>query len=145
MSSFQQIAQLSGTGNSTRRPAYIGIHARDESTRVLYTSSGCYDAIGFPAEAMVNQRAKDFLVDHFDPDDYLRLIESCVDGTPQDKENDEANVYVFYVNVRAADGSAVLHRATTFKCDNCILYIGMSFPDVPYREQHELTAQMLDG
>ncbi|KAJ2783775.1 hypothetical protein H4R18_001527 [Coemansia javaensis] len=120
--------------------SYIGIHARDETTQVLYTSSGCYEAIGYTADFLMQCRAKDFFADHFDSDDYLRLIQR-----QEDEDDDMASAYVFYVNIKHADGRPMLHRATTFTCEGCIVYIGVCFPEAPFRGRHELTVQMLDG
>ncbi|KAJ2869265.1 hypothetical protein GGI22_000369, partial [Coemansia erecta] len=39
----------------------------------------------------------------------------------------------------------VLHRVTTCKCDNCIIFIAMAFPEIPYQSKHALDVQMLDG
>ncbi|KAJ1797482.1 hypothetical protein LPJ59_003115, partial [Coemansia sp. RSA 2399] len=59
--------------------------------------------------------------------------------------DDEANAYVMYMNIRTTDGIPILHRVTIFKCDNCVIFIAMGFPDIPYHSKHELEVQMLDG
>ncbi|KAJ1841260.1 hypothetical protein LPJ73_006171 [Coemansia sp. RSA 2703] len=124
------------------RPTFIGIHARDESTQVLYISSGCRQAMGYtPAQVMAG-RARDFIADPYDGD-YPQIYESKVDG--EETDEDEANAYVMYMNLKNTTGTPVLHRVTTFKCDNCVIVVAVAFPEVPFRGRHELEVQMLDG
>ncbi|KAJ1797481.1 hypothetical protein LPJ59_003114 [Coemansia sp. RSA 2399] len=126
--------------NKLHRPAFIGIHSRDASTQVLYISSGCRQSMGYTPEQLISKSAHDFIADPF-KDDYSTLYDSKEDDT----DEDEANAFVMYVNIKTADGDPVLHRATTFKCDNCIIVICMAFPELPYQNIHELEVQMLDG
>ncbi|KAJ1662530.1 hypothetical protein EV178_005812 [Coemansia sp. RSA 1646] len=128
--------------NNVHRPTFIGIHARDPSTRVLYMSSGCRQAMGFTPSYIVSKRAHDFIADPYQ-DDYSTIYESK--GDEEDTEADEANAYVMYMNIKTAEGGPVLHRITTFKCDNCVIVIAMAFPELPYQNRHELEVQMLDG
>ncbi|KAJ2801235.1 hypothetical protein H4R20_003757 [Coemansia guatemalensis] len=60
-------------------------------------------------------------------------------------EDDEANAYVWYANLLAANRPPVLHRLTSFKCDSCVIYIGLAIPEAPYHTRSELEVQMLDG
>ncbi|KAJ1965151.1 hypothetical protein GGI12_000961 [Dipsacomyces acuminosporus] len=124
------------------RPTFLGIHTRDESTQVLYVSSGCRLALGFTPEYIVARRAKDFIADPYDSD-YPQIYASRAGG--EETPEDEANAYVMYMNIKTASGTPVLHRITTFKCDNCIIVVGMAFPEVPFQGRHELEVQMLDG
>ncbi|KAJ2716983.1 hypothetical protein H4R19_000292 [Coemansia spiralis] len=128
-----------------RRPAYIAIHARDSSGRVLYVSSGVRQALGYtPAELMAKQ-AVDFIADSHD--DYMLAYDEkdTEETVVADNGADDANAYIMYVNVKAADGTAVLQRMTTFKCDNCVLVVAQMYPEVPFTSKHELEVQMLDG
>ncbi|KAJ2545249.1 hypothetical protein EV175_005825 [Coemansia sp. RSA 1933] len=128
--------------NKIHRPTFIGIHSRDGRNQVLYVSSGCRQALGHPPEYFISKSSHDFIADPFQ-DDYTSIFENkeATDTT----EDDEANAYVMYLNIKTASGTPVLHRITTFKCDNCIIVIGVSFPEIPYQSKHELQVQMLDG
>ncbi|KAJ1770707.1 hypothetical protein LPJ74_002997, partial [Coemansia sp. RSA 1843] len=125
--------------NSVHRPTFIGIHSRDSSTQVLYISSGCRQAMGFTPSYIVSKSAHDFIADPCNGD-YSTVFES-----KGEDDADEANAYVMYMNLKTANGDPVLHRSTTFKCDNCVIFIGMAFPELPYQDRHELEVQMLDG
>ncbi|KAJ1882803.1 hypothetical protein H4R99_001262 [Coemansia sp. RSA 1722] len=128
--------------SNIHRPTFIGIHARDESTQVLYISSGCRQAMGYtPAQVMAG-RARDFIADPYNGD-YPQIYESKVNG--EETDEDEANAYVMYMNLKNTNGTPVLHRVTTFKCDNCVIVVAVAFPEVPFQGRHELEVQMLDG
>ncbi|KAJ2900025.1 hypothetical protein IWW38_000733 [Coemansia aciculifera] len=133
---------IAAAAESGQRPTFIAIHARDDDTQVLYISSGCRQAMGYTPAYVISRRARDFIADPFEGD-YPQIYGSKVDE--QEAEEDEANAYVMYMNIKNLCGTPVLHRITTFKCDNCILVIGMAFPEVPFRGRHELEVQMLDG
>ncbi|KAJ2808099.1 hypothetical protein H4R20_001011 [Coemansia guatemalensis] len=130
------------------RPTYIGIHTRDETTQVLYVSSGCRQGVGFTPEYVMKQRAKDFIADEFDSNDYASVYASRETTNPfteEEEDEDEANAYIMYVNLKSASGTPILTRVTSFKCDNCVIYVGMAFPEIPYSNRRELEVQMLDG
>ncbi|KAJ2696602.1 hypothetical protein H4R19_005725 [Coemansia spiralis] len=132
------------------RPTYIGIHTRDESTQILYVSSGCRQGVGFTPEYVMRQKAKDFIIEQYNNDDYASVYASNQGSTnPMDsmeeEDENEANAYVMYVNLKTASGTPVLTRVTSFKCDNCVIYINMAFPEAPIAPQRELQVQMLDG
>ncbi|KAJ2403109.1 hypothetical protein GGI23_000188 [Coemansia sp. RSA 2559] len=131
---------MTNMSNKLQRPAFIGIHTRDASTQILYVSSGCRQCLGFAPAEIISKSTHDFLTDPFKYD-YSTLYDSKEYETGED----EANAFVMYVNMKTASGTPVLHRATTFKCDNCIITICMAFPELPYRDIHELEVQMLDG
>ncbi|KAJ2741314.1 hypothetical protein GGI20_005268 [Coemansia sp. BCRC 34301] len=133
---------VAAAAESGHRPTFIAIHARDDDTQILYISSGCRQAMGYTPAYVISRRARDFIADPFEGD-YPQVFGSKTDS--QEAEEDEANAYVMYMNIKNLCGTPVLHRITTFKCDNCILVIGMAFPEVPFRGRHELEVQMLDG
>ncbi|KAJ2715701.1 hypothetical protein H4R19_001053 [Coemansia spiralis] len=137
-----QQPQTGATASSSGRveqPSYIGIHARDETTRVLYISSGVEDAIGYSAESLINTRAIDVMEEHFDVKDLAQMFAAGEGKT------DTASAYVMYLNVKTAFGEPILHRITMFQCDNCVVYIGMSFPEVAYTKRTNLAVRQLDG
>ncbi|KAJ2808345.1 hypothetical protein H4R21_000091 [Coemansia helicoidea] len=125
-------------------PSYIGIHTRDSSLRVLYVSPGVEAALGYTPESVVNLRIIDFLTDQFDAADLPWIYESKGDGSDGEDETGAASVYVMYLNIKAADGTSVLHRATTFKCDNCVIYVAITFPGRPHYIRTGLEVQLLD-
>ncbi|KAJ2783783.1 hypothetical protein H4R18_001535 [Coemansia javaensis] len=129
------------------RPSYIGVHTRDDTTQILYTSSGSLEAFGHPPEFLNGKQATDLIADHFDHDDYLRLLQhqEKIGFGDQDDDEDDGEVFSFFVHVKHADGEPVLHRATIFPCDSAVVFIGMSFPGVPMHDRRELTVQMLEG
>ncbi|KAJ2776031.1 hypothetical protein H4R18_005905 [Coemansia javaensis] len=131
------------------RPSYIGIHTRDESTQILYVSSGCRQGVGFTPEYCMRQKAKDFIIEEFNNDDYAKIYDSKTGKNAQmledEADDDDGSAYVMYVNLRTASGVPVLTRVTSFKCDNCVLYVNMAFPEAPPSSRHELEVQMLDG
>ncbi|KAJ2044103.1 hypothetical protein GGI08_007199, partial [Coemansia sp. S2] len=133
---------IAAAAENGHRPTFIAIHARDDDTQILYISSGCRQAMGYTPAYVISRRARDFIADPFEGD-YPQVFGSKVDE--QEAEEDEANAYVMYMNIKNLCGTPVLHRITTFKCDNCVLVIGMAFPEVPFRGRHELEVQMLDG
>ncbi|KAJ1727333.1 hypothetical protein LPJ61_004626, partial [Coemansia biformis] len=55
------------------RPTYIGIHTRDESTQILYVSSGCRQGVGYTPEYVMRQKAKDFIIEQYNNDDYASV------------------------------------------------------------------------
>ncbi|KAJ2844203.1 hypothetical protein IWW36_005274 [Coemansia brasiliensis] len=124
------------------RPAFIGIHEKNDSTRVLYVSSGIRQAIGLMPSQVVNAEAKSFISDEFDNDDYMKIYESGAGGTEDD---DESNAYTWEVHLRTATGGSILHRLIGFSCENSILFIGIAFPEVPQSSKRELEVQALDG
>ncbi|KAJ2772802.1 hypothetical protein IWQ56_001230 [Coemansia nantahalensis] len=136
------------TTTSPDRPTYIGIHARDANTQILYVSSGCRQGVGFTPEYVMRHRATDFIADDYDSSDYARVYETKTSLNPltqEEEDDDEANAYAMYINIKTASGTPVLTRVTSFKCDNCVIYIGMAFPEVALSQRHELEVQMLDG
>ncbi|KAJ2773713.1 hypothetical protein IWQ57_001172 [Coemansia nantahalensis] len=130
-----------GSGQGVQRPSYIGIHTRDSSLRVLYITSGVEAALGYPPEAIINNSAGDFLTDQFDVADLSWIYGSKGDG---EDETDVASAYAMYFNINAADGTPVLHRMTTFKCDNCVVYIAITSPERPHYGRTGLEVQLLD-
>ncbi|KAJ2769449.1 hypothetical protein IWQ57_003100 [Coemansia nantahalensis] len=139
-----------GDANELRpdRPAFIGIHTRDEHTRVLYISGGCRQALGYTPESLINSQAKMFIADSYDNTDYVHMFDSHAgldDGTEEGNSDDEANAYTWQVNLKNTDGAPVFHRSISFKCDNCIIFICIAFPEVPFKDNAELEALMLDG
>ncbi|KAJ1863337.1 hypothetical protein LPJ78_004117 [Coemansia sp. RSA 989] len=130
----------SNTARALDRPAFIGIHEKNDSTRVLYVSSGIRQAIGFMPSQVVNTEAKSFISDDFDNNDYMKIYES---GATED--DDESNAYTWEVHLRTATGESVLHRLIGFSCENSILFIGVSFPEAPLSSKRELEVQALDG
>ncbi|KAJ2549412.1 hypothetical protein EV175_004461 [Coemansia sp. RSA 1933] len=128
-------------GERVHRPTYLGIHTRDATTQILYISSGCRQSLGYPPEYVVTKTAQDFIADPY-KDNYSSIYSSSEEEQAAD---DEANAYVMYGNVNTASGIPVLHRITSFKCDNCVIFIGMGFPEIPYQSKNALEVQMLDG
>ncbi|KAJ1730276.1 hypothetical protein H4S06_004080 [Coemansia sp. BCRC 34490] len=128
--------------SNVHRPTFIGIHSRDASTQILYISSGCRQTMGFTPAYMVSRRAHEFIADPYHSD-YPSIYESKEEA--EEADEDEANAYVMYMNIKTAQGPPVLHRVTTFKCDNCVIVVAMAFPELPYQNRHELEVQMLDG
>ncbi|KAJ2386852.1 hypothetical protein GGI23_006405, partial [Coemansia sp. RSA 2559] len=123
------------------RPSYIGIHTRDASTQVLYISSGCRQSLGYTPAEIVSKNAYDFIADPYS-NNYSTIYES---NEEEQAADDEANAYVMYGNMKTASGTPVLHRVTTFKCDNCVIFVCVGFHDIPYKSQNALEVQMLDG
>ncbi|KAJ2715703.1 hypothetical protein H4R19_001055 [Coemansia spiralis] len=129
----------SSSSGRVERPSYIGIHARDETTRVLYVSSGVEDALGYSAESLINTRAVDLMEESFDAKDLLQMFAAGAGQT------ETSSAYVMYVNIKTAFGEPILHRITWFQCSDCVVYIGISFPEVEYTKRTNLAARQLDG
>ncbi|KAJ2796664.1 hypothetical protein H4R20_005459 [Coemansia guatemalensis] len=145
------------------QPSFIGIHTRDESTQILYISSGVRRALGYTPAQVISHNAKDFMADttsedypaiyaDADENDTCSSVATASAATlgnrsasSEEDQDDEASVYVLYVNTVSASGQPTFERATTFKCDNCVLFICVAFPEVPFRNRNELEVQMLDG
>ncbi|KAJ2614855.1 hypothetical protein H4S08_001507 [Coemansia sp. RSA 1365] len=139
-------------------PTYLGIHTKDDNTKILYISSGVRLALGYTPAELISTNAKDHIVDTSGQDypslygetDIDYSLPSSSTATPghstiDEKEDEEANVYVFYAHILTASGQPVLERATTFKCDNCVIFIGSVFPEIPFNNRNELEVKMLDG
>ncbi|KAJ2807110.1 hypothetical protein H4R20_001419 [Coemansia guatemalensis] len=142
------------------QPTFLGIHTKDDRTQILYISSGVRLALGYTPAQMLATNAKDYIVDT-SGEDYTTLYDETeiketasssnteTAGQPTDggkaEEDDEANVYVFYCHAMTASGVPVLERATTFKCDNCVIFIASVFPEKPFSNRNELEVKMLDG
>ncbi|KAJ1781919.1 hypothetical protein LPJ59_006943, partial [Coemansia sp. RSA 2399] len=75
--------------NKLHRPTFLGIHARDASTQLLYISSGVRQAIRYTPEQLVSKSAHDYIADPY-KDNFPTLYESNED----EEADDEANAYV---------------------------------------------------
>ncbi|KAJ2350801.1 hypothetical protein GGF43_004219, partial [Coemansia sp. RSA 2618] len=139
---------ISNSTDSVIRPSsYIGIHTTDSSTKVIYVSEGCHSAVGFTPQELLNTRAKDFIADSMNHDEYSQLYDkhgSMEPNTNEDTNDNEANVYSMWVNIKSARGAPVLHRIISFRCDNTVIYLGITFPEMPFRDHSELRVQQLD-
>ncbi|KAJ2783761.1 hypothetical protein H4R18_001513 [Coemansia javaensis] len=136
--------QAAAPESAPRRHSYIGINSRDESTRMLYISSGVYEAIGFSPEAIVNTGAKDFVSDQFDMGD-LKWVFQGNGSMDEDEDNDTCGATVVYLNVKTASGASVMHRVTSFKLDSVIVYISMTLPEITSHGRKRLGVATLDG
>ncbi|KAJ2626723.1 hypothetical protein H4R22_004703 [Coemansia sp. RSA 1290] len=125
------------------RPSYIGIHTLDNNTDILFVSSGCGQGVGWTSSQVMEMRAKDFIVSGFDTNDYASVYQRQLQAPEEDE--DDSSAYQMYVYLKTASGTPVLTRVTSFKCDNCVVYIGVAFPEAPFRQQQELEVQQLDG
>ncbi|KAJ2849752.1 hypothetical protein IWW36_002400 [Coemansia brasiliensis] len=127
------------------RPSYIGIHTLDSNTDILFVSSGCGQGVGWTSSQVMEMRAKDFIVSGFDSNDYANVYQKKIKASADEEDEDDSSAYQMYVYLKTASGTPVLTRVTSFKCDNCVVYIGVAFPEAPFREQQELEVQQLDG
>ncbi|KAJ2712438.1 hypothetical protein H4R19_002757, partial [Coemansia spiralis] len=136
-----------GTSARPYRPTHLGIHLLDETSRVLYVSSGIRQTRGFTPEQLINKSALDFISDGFDSMDYLSMYEAnqSPSTTAENDRGDEANAYIVYTNLRGADGAPVYTRVALFPCDSCVLYVCQVYPDALPSQRNELEVQMLDG
>ncbi|KAJ1852877.1 hypothetical protein GGH12_003007 [Coemansia sp. RSA 1822] len=57
---------------------------------------------------------------------------------------DEANVYCMWVNIKSARGAPVLHKIVSFRCHDIVVYLGVTFPEVPFKDHSALEVQTLD-
>ncbi|PIA19792.1 hypothetical protein COEREDRAFT_79056 [Coemansia reversa NRRL 1564] len=139
-------------------PTFLGIHTNDENTQILYISSGVRLALGYTPAELLSKKAKDYIVDSSGQDYACLYSKSDTNYTPpsntataglltidEEKDDDEANVYVFYAHLLNASGQPILERGTKFKCDNCVIFIGSVFPEIPFTNRNELEVRMLDG
>ncbi|KAJ2257831.1 hypothetical protein GGH98_000547 [Coemansia sp. RSA 454] len=123
---------------------YIGMFISDSSTRVIFVSEGCTMAVGYTPEDLIGTRARDFIADSIGRDDYLDQYEDR-DTHELVGFEDEANVYSMWINIKSARGAPVLHRIISFKCDATIVYLGVTFPEVPFRDHSTHVIEKLDG
>ncbi|KAJ2798718.1 hypothetical protein H4R20_004720 [Coemansia guatemalensis] len=131
-----------------RRHTYIAIHTRDDAAKFLYLSSGVRQGMGFEPSQLVSQCALDFAADAYDVHDYLKIYKRDSNRGPMDEdENDDSDgdAYMWYVNIKSASGTPVLHRMVSFKCDSSVLVVCIAFPDLPFEAKHALEVQLLDG
>ncbi|KAJ2304794.1 hypothetical protein IWW55_002256 [Coemansia sp. RSA 2706] len=124
--------------------SYIGIHSTDESTNVYFVSEGCYSAVGYKPSELINTRAKDYIADSMDQNDYSQLYAKADSDEIADEPDEDSNVYSMWVNIKSARGAPVLHRIISFRCDNTVIYLGMTFPERPFTDHPSLQVQQLD-
>ncbi|KAJ2184436.1 hypothetical protein IW139_004243, partial [Coemansia sp. RSA 353] len=101
-------------------------------------------AVGYTPEDLIGTRARDFIADSIGRDDYLDQYEDR-DTHELVGFDDEANVYSMWINIKSARGAPVLHRIISFKCDATIVYLGVTFPEVPFRDHSTHVIEKLDG
>ncbi|KAJ2077516.1 hypothetical protein H4R24_005087, partial [Coemansia sp. RSA 988] len=108
-------------------------------------------AVGYHPEELVNKRATDFIADQYDISDYPKIYmrkNNQPEATSTSEylaEDDDASAFVMYGNIKSANGTPMFHKITAFKCDNCVIYIGVTYPEIRSWDQKELVVQMLDG
>ncbi|KAJ2824496.1 hypothetical protein IWW50_003307, partial [Coemansia erecta] len=124
------------------RSSFIGIHTRTPDMKVLFISSGTSNAIGFPPGYVIDKTVGDFVAEDYQANDYMGMYDLReADGDA----DDSASAYTWWVNLRHVVGTPVLHRLTSFKLDNCVIFIASAFPEMPYLTNRELQVQVLDG
>ncbi|KAJ2796283.1 hypothetical protein H4R20_005584 [Coemansia guatemalensis] len=131
-----------------RRPTYIAIHTRDDAAKFLYLSSGVRQGMGFEPSQLVSRCVLDFAADTYDVHDYLKIYKRDSSQCPMDEdENDDSdsNACMWYVNIKSANGTPVLHRMISFKCDSSVLVVCIAYPDLPFKAKNALEVQLLDG
>ncbi|KAJ2499910.1 hypothetical protein GGH96_003168 [Coemansia sp. RSA 1972] len=130
-----------------KRPTFIAIHARDAKATILFISSGIRQCMGYRPEELISKSGSNFIADTSN-EDYPKVYadkQANADALPEDNDDDDdASAYVMYVNGTTPSGVPVFHKITSFKGDNCILCIGMAFPEVPFLDRRELEVKMLD-
>ncbi|KAJ1843880.1 hypothetical protein H4S02_001661 [Coemansia sp. RSA 2611] len=139
------MAQPNSSEAVIRPTSYIGIHSTDDSTNVFFVSEGCYHAVGYTPAQLINTRAKDFIADSLNHNDYALLYTNRrLDSGSDEPDDDDSNVYSMWVNIKSARGAPVLHRIISFKCDNTVIYLGITFPERPFTDHPSLQVQQLD-
>ncbi|KAJ2161543.1 hypothetical protein GGF46_001398 [Coemansia sp. RSA 552] len=126
-----------------RRPTYIGIHTLGEDINILYISSGCMEALGFTPEFIMDQGGVEYVADSFDKKEYMKVYQSLDRTDGGEEDDDEANALVIHLHLEAANGRPLLQRMTAFKCDNCVVVVGMSFPEVSFQDRTTLEVERL--
>ncbi|KAJ2849753.1 hypothetical protein IWW36_002401 [Coemansia brasiliensis] len=129
------------------RPTFIAIHARDEKATILFISSGIRQCMGYRPEELVSKSGHEFIADSSNSD-YPQVYASK--SVEDDAEraggggDDEASVFVMFVNGTTPSGSPVLHKITSFTADSCVVCLGMAYPEIPFVDRKELEVKMLD-
>ncbi|KAJ2161542.1 hypothetical protein GGF46_001397 [Coemansia sp. RSA 552] len=131
------------SAREVRRPTYIGIHTLDEDMDILYISSGCMEALGFTPEFIMDQGGVEYVADSFDKKEYMKVYQSLDRTDGGEEDDDEANALVIHLHLEAANGRPLLQRMTAFKCDNCVVVVGMSFPEVSFQDRTTLEVERL--
>ncbi|KAJ2808348.1 hypothetical protein H4R21_000094 [Coemansia helicoidea] len=126
---------------------HLGIHLLDETSRIIYVSSGVHLGTGLTPEEVVNTSAYEFITEGFDSKDYMSLYETDnPNGADMEGDtHDKPNAYAMEGNLRTAFGKPKFSRMTLFPCDNCVLYLCQMFPDAPLLDRTELEVRALDG
>ncbi|KAJ2769056.1 hypothetical protein IWQ57_003271 [Coemansia nantahalensis] len=142
--------QGSVSGNRHQRSPYsthLGIHLLDETSRIIYVSSGVHLGTGLTPEEVVNTSAYEFITEEFDSKDYMSLYETDnLNGADMEGDtHDKPNAYAMEGNLQSARGQPVYSRLTLFPCDNCVLYLCQMFPDARLLDRTELEVRALDG
>ncbi|KAJ2161547.1 hypothetical protein GGF46_001402 [Coemansia sp. RSA 552] len=127
------------TDGKPHRPTFLGIHSRDNSSIVLYASAGITQVLGVAPKDLVGNHSPEFIADSYDTSEYTGLFQHSEDEGAEE----EASAHVMYLNLTRASGDAILARLTTFNCDNCVVIVGMAFPEVPFHDIKHLQAQVV--
>ncbi|KAJ2161544.1 hypothetical protein GGF46_001399 [Coemansia sp. RSA 552] len=114
--------------------SFIGIHGRENPTKILYVSKGAERVLGFPSDFILQEGGTGYIVDSFDKNEYTRIFERT---TPED---DGADIYMVLVHLKNSAGDPVPIRITSFVCDTCVLCINVAYPTVPFCDVKELRA-----
>ncbi|KAJ1859038.1 Myocyte-specific enhancer factor 2D [Coemansia sp. RSA 638] len=71
------------------------------------------------------------------------LRHPTADGDIEDE--DDADVYCWFTNLKNAAGDAVLHKMVSMKTDDMVVFVGTAYPEVTYQVHNELIVQKVDA
>ncbi|KAJ2501016.1 hypothetical protein GGH96_002237 [Coemansia sp. RSA 1972] len=105
-------------------------------------SNGCLATLGFEPSTVMAGCVKDFVVDPL-PEAYTELYKrrSTDDGEIEDE--DDADVYCWYTNLKNSTGGAVLHKMVSMKTDDMVIFMGTAYKDAQHQLHNELIVQKI--
>ncbi|KAJ1775923.1 hypothetical protein IW143_004934 [Coemansia sp. RSA 520] len=126
------------------RGSFLGLHTRDPSLNVLYVSNGCRTALGFEPSHIIGAQVYDFVYEQ-NAGDYMGIYKRhpTVDGELEDE--DDADVYCWFTNLKNAAGGAVLHKLVSMKIDDIVIFMCAAYPEATYQIHNELKVQKIDS
>ncbi|KAJ2168228.1 hypothetical protein GGH15_001543 [Coemansia sp. RSA 562] len=89
-------------------------------------------------------RVMDFVADPL-PEAYKEIYKRRSTDNGELEDEDDADVYCWYTNLKNSSGGTVLHKMVSMKTDDMVIFAGTAYPDASYRIHNELIVQKIDS
>ncbi|KAJ2657396.1 hypothetical protein IW148_005213 [Coemansia sp. RSA 1199] len=125
----------------------IGIHSRNPSMSVHYMSNGCLATLGFEPSQIIGGQVRNFVLDPL-PEAYMEIYKRQSTDNGELEDEDDADVYCWYTNLKNATGGAVLHKMVSMKTDDMVIFMGTAYAEARHQIHNEhlnVTQKMLSA